>query len=252
LFYKSEVEKANFLWVGPQFTRFEEVALRSFIQNGFDVRVWSYDTLELPTGAKPMDARLILPEDQVGKYTQGGKPNNLAAFSDVFRYTLLAARCGEWWFDIDCICLKGAASFRDLKLGRKLVVGREDEAHVNCACLSFVDPELAQSLLQEQRRLIESKSEFVWGEIGPRLLTDWLAKHNLNEQVLPMNVFYPIVSAHIALINDPMCYDLIKSSVESSYVCHLWNEVLVTQLDKRLSPKEGTYLELLFKKYLQG
>ncbi len=242
-------EIANFLWIGPNLSRYEEVAIRSFIHNGFEARVWSYSPLRLPEGATPMDAQLILPQEETGRYTQGGKPNNLAAFSDVFRYTLLSTRLGEWWFDTDCICLKDAADFRELKAGKKLVVGQEDQDHVNGACLSFLDRELASALVQEQKRIIEGKRELMWGEIGPRLLTAYLNSHRLSDEIFPPRFFYPIHYSQAVLMNDPSYCEQIMHVTKASFICHLWNDLLATQIDKSAPPKEGSYLEVLLLKY---
>ncbi|MBK9199814.1 capsular polysaccharide synthesis protein [Candidatus Skiveiella danica] len=78
--------------------------------NGFTARVYSYRSLKIPPGAVLCDAATVLPARELRRYTQGGSPENLAAFSDAFRYRLLRSQ-GGWWFDTDVICLAPVEQF---------------------------------------------------------------------------------------------------------------------------------------------
>lgn len=96
---------AQFLWVGPGLSALENLCLRSFVETGYEVHLYSYGGLErIPAGVILKDANEIIPENDqfFGPHTCGGRYAN---FADRFRYYLLYER-GGWWFDIDHVALQ--------------------------------------------------------------------------------------------------------------------------------------------------
>jgi hypothetical protein len=234
-------EIANFFWAGNSLSIYEQLSLKSFLLNNFIVRVWSYDKLDLPNGIELMDAEKILPKADLHKY------NHLAPFSDVFRFKLLSERNGEWWFDIDCICLKNEKKFKQLKRDKKIIVAWEDSNFLNGACLNFIDNKIGLDLALEQKNITNNKVNLIWGEIGPVLLTNWFTKNNLLKEVINKNAFYPIHYTQTRLMNNPRYTKSLKSLVKDSYVCHLWNEILSKEINKNIHPKKGSFLDYLFE-----
>lgn len=242
-------EIANFFWVGKSLSMYENLSLKSFLLNDFNVRVWTYDEIKVPDGVVIMNAEEILPKSDLYKYKQGGKEKNLAAFSDVFRFKLLSEKNGEWWFDIDCICLNNQLNFKKLKENKKLIVGWEDENFVNGACLNFLDKDLGLYILKKQKIILDNKNDLMWGEIGPRLLTSIINENKLYSEILEKKYFYPIHYTQTKQMNNPnYCNELVNLS-QNSYVCHLWNEILSKNIDKNIKPNEGSFLDFLFIKY---
>ena len=61
-------EIANMFWHG-ELSKLETMCIKSFVKNGFDVKLWSYNNLKVD-GAESCDARLILSEEHLTKYKQ--------------------------------------------------------------------------------------------------------------------------------------------------------------------------------------
>src|SRR5215469_9490281 len=89
----------NMFWHGPRPSPLNWACMRSFLDRGHRLRVFSYEDLEIPQGALQADAREILPRDALSD-----DPRMMATFSDHFRYTILQ-KCGGWWADTDVYCL---------------------------------------------------------------------------------------------------------------------------------------------------
>jgi hypothetical protein len=234
-------EIANFFWAGNSLSIYEQLSLKSFLLNNFIVRVWSYDKLDLPNGIELMDAEKILPKADLHKY------NHLAIFSDVFRFKLLSERNGEWWFDTDCVCLKNKKKFKQLKQDKKIIVAWEDSNFLNGACLNFIDNKIGLDLVSEQKNILNNKVNLIWGDLCPRLLTNWFTKNNLLKEVLNKNTFHPIHYTQTRLMNNPRYTKSLKSLVKDSYVCHLWNEILSKEINKNIHPNKGSFLDYLFE-----
>jgi hypothetical protein len=88
----------NMLWTDGPLSRLERLAMRSFIENKHDLRVWSYESLDLPAGAQLMDAAEIMPRETL-RYS-----SDYMNFSARFRFKLLFER-GGCWVDTDVICI---------------------------------------------------------------------------------------------------------------------------------------------------
>lgn len=244
------MEVANFFWYGKPISLYEEMSLKSFIQNGFEVIVWGYMPLDLPKGATLRYAGEILHPDHLFKYTQGGESRNLAAFSDVFRYNLLAQKPGEWWFDIDCICVKQAYEFAQLKQNKKFVAAWEDpdKRSANCAAITMPDKKFAEDLVIKQKHICDTVSDIPWAGIGPRLLTSHCIDTGLADEILSMDAFYPIGYWETNKFYDPEEKQNTVKKCKESYIVHLWNEILSREgIDKTVWPNEDSYLYELFK-----
>jgi hypothetical protein len=244
------MEKANFFWYGNPLSLYEQLSLMSFIKNGFEVNVWSYMDLDLPEGVALKNAQEIIPEDHLFKYTQSGKPKNMAAFSDVFRFNLTSQKPGEWWFDIDCICLKNSIEFSKIKSNKKLIIGWEDNSSVNGAVLNIPDQKVGEDLIIKQKHICDTVNDIPWGDIGPRLLTKFCLENNMLNEILPKEVFYPIHYSQTSLFFNLYETEKVLSICQDSYVCHMWNEILSRDnIDKSVLPPVGSFLYKMFEKY---
>ena len=82
------------LWVKGSLSRLEQLVIASFLENGHEFHLYTYDQVSgVPAGAQIIDAREILPEDRV--FTRKDGWGGYANFSDLFRYHLLHKR-GGW------------------------------------------------------------------------------------------------------------------------------------------------------------
>ncbi len=99
------------LWIGNKLSITELITLKSFISNGHQFWLWTYNPIEteVPPNVTLKNANEIIPSDKVFcyKYTNqfGHGKGSYAGFSDIFRYKLLH-QYGGWWTDMDVTCLK--------------------------------------------------------------------------------------------------------------------------------------------------
>jgi glycosyltransferase involved in cell wall biosynthesis len=255
-----KAEIAHFFWYG-QLSKFEIKCIESFVKQGFDVNLWSYQTFDnLPIGATLRDARDILPEDHLTKYHQRhafnkeGETNkiyaSLAAFSDAFRYVLLSKLDG-WYFDCDCFCLKSQQEFKQLRQNRKVIAGY-DSVHadgIGSAIFCFPDKKFASALVDElNERCVTNNYVFdVWAYIGPAIITDVVNSSDLKNQILPRETFYPIHWKEMDLFLNPHFYNQAAYQTKDSYVVHIWNSQLSENLNIKSDPfPSGSFLHRLF------
>jgi hypothetical protein len=244
------MEKANFFWCGNPLSLYEQLCLMSFVKNGFEVNVWSYMNLDLPEGVILRKAQEIISQDHLFKYTQSGNPKNLAAFSDVFRFNLTTKNPGEWWFDIDCICLKNSDDFAKLKLNKNLIIGWEDESNANGAVLNILNQEIGKNLVAKQKYICDTVNDIPWGDIGPKLLTKFCLENNISNEIFPKEVFYPIHYNQTSLFFDPHETERVLNICKNSYTCHIWNEILSrNNINKNILPPIDSFLYIMFKTY---
>ncbi len=100
------------LWIKGALSPLEQLTVYSFIEQGYDFHLWTYDLPELYNEIPKLlirDAREIIPEADVFSYKEsnqfGHGKGSFAGFSDIFRYRLLYLH-GGWWVDMDVTCLK--------------------------------------------------------------------------------------------------------------------------------------------------
>jgi hypothetical protein len=249
---KNNSNLANFFWHGD-LTNYENICISSFVEHGFEVNVWSYQNLKLPTGANLKDAREILPIEHLTAYTQNKQEKNLAAFSDVFRFTMLH-KVGGWWFDTDCVCLKPVDDFIKLAENKKVVAGKENDQWVACGAIFFEDDNISKLFLDElQKRCIENNNKFKgWGWIGPKLFTEVVQRNNLFDQMCSPDTFYPVSWKDYLFLFQPDKLEVINNMCSNAYTCHLWNELFRRDgIDKSQFPLENSWLDFLYKKYIK-
>ena len=91
----------NSFWYGSQLNDLCNVCVKSFIKNGFEFHLWSYDKeLIVPKGCIIRDASEILDSSLIFQSSSG----SYAPFSDWFRFMLLYKQGGTW-VDMDMVCL---------------------------------------------------------------------------------------------------------------------------------------------------
>jgi hypothetical protein len=231
---------ANFFWHG-NISLFEYNCIKTFIKKGFNVKVWSFDNLNLPIGSKNYDAGKILHKDKLFSITMNKKSRSLAGFADLFRYYLMSKEEG-WWFDADCVCLADMEKFLDLSTN-SFVAGWEDKNNVNNAVM-LMDHYIAKKFVFRADEICLTKNNMLeWGEIGPRMVTSLVRELNLESVCLPEKYFYPIHYKDALLALDPAQFEIVESSCKDSFIYHTWNEVLrKNNVNKDAMPYEGSFL----------
>jgi len=258
----------QFLWIGPQLSRLEQLSLASFVFHGHDVHLYTYDTVQgVPDGVTSKDANEVVPESKIFRQAhKGAGHGSIAAFSDYFRWELLLQR-GGFWCDTDIVCIK-PFSFND-----PLVFGKESETNANPAVIgAHPDHELARRMCEvmnnpfkiypwdkkkDKRRKwskrIQGKThlrDVRFGEIGPKLLTN-LTKHmGIFDQGKPFTYFYPIHYDNWESIFDNT-FKNDESLFADTYALHFWNEMTrrLAGFDKNADFPKNSMIEKLRAKY---
>ena len=159
-------------WFGDAVAPHHWLCMTSFVDHGHSFCLYSYDPIAVPRGVELRDAREILPRERVFFYSRGAGTGSPAAFSNLFRYKLLAER-GGWWVDTDVFCQA------DIMTDTDLVFAREQPFHINCAILKFpAGHPLAWQLFTEADR---AGTDLNWGQTGPDLLDSTRRRQRIRE-----------------------------------------------------------------------
>jgi hypothetical protein len=190
-------EIAHFFWHGT-LSKLEERCITSFVNNGFDVNIWSYTNIKVER-ATSRDASELLDESLLFKISQviDGKETDkgsLAAFSDLFRYKLLSENDG-WWIDTDCYCLKHSDDYFTLRKNGNCVIGIEDPSHIAGSSVLFLTKEFAKVLYDKSISILEKNNYKLnlWGEIGPILISEEVLRLNETSWLFPRYYFFPVL-----------------------------------------------------------
>src|SRR6266849_5770218 len=173
------------LWIGSRLSTLERLVVASFLRNGHEFHLYAYEDPEgVPNGAKVLDGNEILPASRIFTYQSNG---SVAGFANFFRYKLLLER-GGWWVDCDTICLKPFDFDTDHVFSSEVVEGVE--VVDNAAML--LPPGSALAAYAWSVCQSKDPASLVWGETGPRLVTEAVEKLGLWHCVKPAATFCPI------------------------------------------------------------
>lgn len=196
-------------WDGPPLGFIERLCIRSFLEQGHRVEVFSYYGLEhLPEGALAVDANEILPNpDSIIRHERTG---SAAIHADKFRYHLLRKRPGIIWTDTDIYCLKPFEPAEGYLFGLEndkvicnAVMALPAESQTLMDLVAFCEDEYAIPVWMPPRHVAEMRdraeagsplhvSEMPWGAWGPRALTHFLHKNDEFHHRQAEHVLYPV------------------------------------------------------------
>ncbi len=229
------------LWIGAELSVMEQLSLASFLANGHDYHLYLYDDVKhIPAGTTVMDANAILPAAGIFQYT--GRPS-YAGFSNFFRYKLLLER-GGWWADTDTVSLKSFDFADEFVFSSEISKGIEV---VNCGAIKTP---AGSAAMEYAWGVCQAKDpqQLVWGETGPKLIAETVAKFSLEKFKQPHRVFCPLGFFDWKKIVDP---DFDESLIADSYAVHLWNEKWrEANQDKNLRYPPDSLYEQLKRRYL--
>lgn len=198
------------LWIGGALSWLEVLCLKSFVDQGQRITLFSYEDIpNVPQGVIRRDGREIYDTDDFIKYE---KKDSFALFADLFRLKMIQACPGMIWVDTDVYCHRPMDYDSDYVLGFELpgstrvnnaVLGLPADSAVLADMLAFTAdrfaiPPFVKKSLQEDYAAAAAAgrpvhvSQQPWGVWGPLMVTHFIHKHGLADQVQPMDAFYPV------------------------------------------------------------
>ena len=257
------------LWIGKELSKIEQLCIASFIYHGCELHLYTYEKVaNVPAGVVLMDANEIIPKKNI--FT--AHSSSYGAFSDWFRWNLLYDK-GNFWVDLDVICLKPFVFSEDF------VYGFEDNKFVAASVLKFPPKhklcKLLMSVCKSPNKLLpydsarrkigkikrkitakikmcdERKFRIWWGEAGgPYGFTRALEHFKLIDKARAPADFYPVCYNDWLSIYDGTLAQDTELLLRHSYAIHLWNECgRDYKLDKNASFPKNSLIEHLKAKY---
>lgn len=245
-------EIANFFWEG-KLTKLEKSCIKSFVNNGFEVKLWSYNNLQVD-GAESCDANQVLNRDAVNNFHHDDhsgkteKQSSLAAFSDIFRIAAINKTNGGWWFDADCFCLKSSSEFKVLRAHHNICAGIQYGSLITNGVI-YMSKDYSDIYFNQLLNYTISAKNKKWGVFGPEFLTSFINQFNLKDGVFSKELFYEIGWEEFDHFVDPKLCKEAEERIKDSYVCHIFTTSFNTRnLDKDSYYPEGCLLDKFYKK----
>jgi len=203
------------LWIGSELSVMERLSIESFLSNGHEYHLYLYDDVRnVPGGANVKDAGEILPASMIFQYEN---QKSFSAFSNFFRYKLLLER-GGWWADSDMVCLKPFDFSDEYVFSSETANGKE---FINCGVIKAPLGSPAMAYAWDICRT-KNPETLVWGEVGPRLMSESIKRFSLEGFVMPSRIFCPFGYQEWG---DALNPDKVWDLANDACAIHLWNEM---------------------------
>jgi hypothetical protein len=226
------------LWIGSSLSTMEKLSISSFIRNGHEYHLYTYNELpDVPAGTLLKDANEILAASAIFQYRY--RPS-YAGFANSFRYKLLLER-GGWWADTDTVCL------RPFDFSEEYVFSSEMQGDVEVVNNGLIKAPRQSDAMAYAWQVCQSKdpTKLVWGETGPQLMAEVVTKFRLQHYQKPYYIFCPISGYEQFFV------PYVVGVPAETYAIHLWNGVWqFHKQDKDASYHPGCIYELLKARYL--
>lgn len=222
-------------WAGGPLSPYEVLCQKSFIDRGhaFDLYTFEPD-VGAPPGVRICDAAELFEPKELFVYEDGVGKGSPAAFSNLFRYKLLAEK-GGWWVDTDVLCLADdIPSFGAF-------FAREDAHVVNTAVL-FFEPRhpLMIRCFEEAMRMGRS---IRWGDAGPYLLTRVVKELGCTDGMIATELCYPLHYSEALDILRPSRTDALRERAAWAFFVHFYSAMLqLKRIQKTRFPPKGSML----------
>jgi hypothetical protein len=233
------------LWIGKALSVMQQLSIRSFLAHGHRYHLYAYGDIEsVPEGTEIKDANLILPESAIFRYREF---DSVAGFANFFRYKLLLEK-GGWWSDSDLVCLK-PFDFEEPYVFSSQVNQFLTHEEVNNGAMKLPP---ASDFASYAWDVCKSKDPQLlrWGETGPELVHEGVAKFGLEPYVKSAAAFCPVTFKEWTDILDG---DRVWAFGEETFAVHLWNEMWRRDgKDKNAVYSKGCLYECLKRQYGLG
>jgi hypothetical protein len=237
------------LWHGPPLERVLHACLQSFIEQGHIFHLYVYEHVDVPPAVVLMDANEVIPFDEVFYYrdpTTGRQ--DLGPFSDLFRYRLLHRR-GEWWVDVDTVCLSSEIPQVDSAWAREFPEYSPAELGTSSIALRE-GSDLAKMLYEQCLEL--SRSGYKNREsLGPDLLSRVIGECGLpRDNFGSPALFYPIRWIEAFKLWLPQFLDEVSTKAAGAHFVALWRSAARYQgVDLSKAPPAGSYLDQVCERF---
>jgi len=226
-------------WHGLKLSALEWACVKSFIDRGHEYHLYAYSDVILnchvPPGTLVRPAEEILPREQLFYFEKSP-----SAFSNLFRYKLLS-QTNAWWVDTDVYCCGSQIPNVDY------CWGNEEPGQINGAILKLGnDKRLAEALYEAA--LARSSTLTKWCQLGPNLLTEYLASKRPLSHYGDQQSLYPIHWLEAYYYWLPEFHAEVLLRTKSSLFHHFWHSVLVRAMgiDGNAQPPEGSFMASIF------
>jgi hypothetical protein len=168
------------LWVGGPLGFVQKLCLSSFVYYGHEVKLYVYDMdMKVPNGVVKHDANEIVPEEKIFKYN-----NQLAAFSDYFRYRMIKSQ-SIMWVDADTLCLT-----EDFFSRSKFVFISESDTMAAGGILKIPsDHIMLDKMINQSEEMLKIMKDTgntkLWTMMGPSLITKMVGRYDLWKHAYP-------------------------------------------------------------------
>ena len=229
------------LWIGPELSVMEQLSVASFLANGHEYHLYTYDaTSNIPPGTVVKDANEILPSSKIFQYRDH---QSYAGFANFFRYKLLLER-GGWWVDTDTICLKQFDFPENQVFATEICRGEE------VVTSGIIKAPKGSPVMAYAWKVCQGKKpeRLVWGETGPKLMGEAVRKFSLEQYQKPHQTFCPLGFADWQKVLESGT----DENLNGAYAIHLWNERWrVAGQNKNARYPESCLYEQLKQRYLK-
>jgi hypothetical protein len=230
----------NSVWVGDRLRPIANACINSFKRHGHLFNLYTYNFVEdVPEFVERRDAEGIVSRARVFRAHGGWE-----TFTDEFAYQFLS-KVGGWWVDNDVVC--NTDEVPDVEIA----FAEERIGIINNAVLKFPRNHTAISSLLDYISTVDPVNS-QWGSTGPLALTKIFNQHELVHYKRSMVEFYPLHWKEAPKLLFPEFTSEVFDKIAKSPFIHLWGATL-TELGfdfAKCSPIEGSYLDILYKKYL--
>ncbi len=229
------------LWIGPELSWLEQLCLKSFLDHGHEVVLYTYGQVKgVPKGIRIADANDVLPGDNIIRHARTGSP---AYHADVFRLHMLK-QTDYIWADTDAFCcqpweIKKGKHFHGWISDNKPMINNgvlrlPKNSKTLKAMLKFTEdeypvPPWLPKAKQEKLQALKDKGQGVhvslqpWGVWGPDALTWFLKDTGENKHSQPGHVIYPVPFSLAGVTLNPNRRDKARAMIKDDTLSiHFW------------------------------
>jgi hypothetical protein len=232
-------------------TDLHRACLQSFLNQGHQFVLYSYEPIAVPQGVRLKDANQIVPADEVfffeNRETHGP---DIGPFADYFRLKLLY-QVGGWYCDVDTVCLSSQFPTARRVWARQCPELDPDIVGNGQLFFEKEDPFVLR-LLDRCERLRKNVPRRE--SLGPILLSSLVKDLQLPQDMgATAESFYPIRWIEVFTLWLPEFREEVEKRIAGATFLPIFQSFpLYIGLDLRMYPPKGSYLSSLLDEFFPG